>query len=203
MKPQQMADFLKQAGDLLKDKNVISMLTAIDLKTLGNRCQTGKVMRIMPNTPTQVGAGVSLVCATNDFERKDWIIKLLQSSGEVFSVSEQELDQLTVFTGSGPAYVYYFVRSYCRLLERQGYTPELSRHMMQQVFLGAAELMKQSDDSLDIMIDKVTSKGGVTIEAIQYWEQNQLEDLIHQSIKAASARNHELSQAAKNSLKQN
>lgn len=198
-KPQQLDDFIKEAGSLLEGKNIISILTAISTAILCKRFKTNKVLRLMPNTPSLIGEGVLLSHHTNEFESLSLIVDLYQNCGKVAEVTEEQLDELTVFTGSGPAYLFVFAREYVRLLEAKGYDSKLSRDLMNQLFVGASKLMQNEDKDLDQMISEVTSKGGVTIEAVKVLES--LTDTIAESIAQASRRNEELFAAANSSLK--
>lgn len=192
-KPQQLNDFVKEQGNLLKGKTVISLLTAIPLQTLQEKLNTIDVCRVMPNTPAKVGKGVMLAHFAKNFSKKSVVSELFQSCGLVVELEEQKLDQLTVFTGSGPAYIFFIAKIYVDQMQALGIKPDLAEKMIRQLFFGAGELMQHSDYCLQQMIDEVTSKGGVTIEAIRELEGSDISSLIAQSLERALSRNREIS----------
>lgn len=196
-KPQQLQDLASNLKGRLSGKNIISILASTSISSLENALGTNKIIRIMPNTPSALGKGISLLVSaegvTRDFESK--VFQLFQYCGEVIKTkSEKDFDELTVFSGSGPAYVFRFALAYFKKLIDLGYDEAIARKLVDQLFLGSSELMKGDSSSYQEMVDKVTSKGGVTIEAINILEQNSsLDNMVGKSIDNAILRGREIS----------
>lgn len=200
MKPQQLDSFVNQSNDLLEHKNVLSMLTAISISSLQQKLNTKQVARIMPNTPSQIGKGIELFTFSDFFEHQQFCLDFFKPCGRCFEVTEEQLDELTVFTGSGPAYVFYFIQQLTDLLESKGYDRAMAKELIGNLFLGASEYFLKSDRSAHDLIELVTSKGGVTAEAMKVFKEPAFGEYFSRAITRASERNLELASAI-NSLK--
>jgi len=113
-------------------------------------------------------------------------MKLFGAAGETILVNESDLDAITAVSGSGPAYVFYLAEAMQRAAADLG----LARHaplLVQQTILGAARLMRQSDETPEQLRHKVTSPGGTTEAAIRHLDGNKTTDVIINAIKAARA----------------
>lgn len=195
-KPQQLNDLSLKLGEGFKNQKIISILAGTSIESLSNKLNTNMIFRVMPNTPCSLGLGISLIMTAKNVKSEDKIklADLFKTCGEIINVeSEKEFDELTIFSGSGPAYVFRFAKSYFLKLKQLGFSDELSRKLLDQLFLGSAHLMKNSNEDLETMIDKVTSKGGVTIEAIDVLEKNALDKIIDKSIDAGIIRAKQIS----------
>jgi pyrroline-5-carboxylate reductase len=196
-KPQQLTDLALNLKGKLIDKNIVSVLAAINLKTLSEKLQSKNIIRVMPNTPSEIGLGVSLCishtkASTEGFELAK---RFLSPCGEVIELGkEKELDELTIFSGCGPAYLYRFALAYEKEMVTLGYDKSLARRLIEQTFLGSAQLMKNSELEISTLIDNVTSKGGVTIEAVKVLELNGLDKIVSDSVVAAKLRTEQMSQ---------
>ena len=196
-KPQQLAQFAKENNKLLHGTNIISILAATPVKTLKDKLKTKFVTRVMPNTPSLHGEGIELILHSEDvpLDNREKIEKMFKSCGYVYKVSnEEQFEQMTTITGSGPAYVYEFAKAYQEKLKSFGIDEDMSRKLVVQLFKGSTILMENSSDHLQVMIDKVTSKAGVTIEAIDYLRDQGVENTISESINKAVARSNEITQ---------
>lgn len=199
-KPQQFEELaanLTKAFDL-SGKYIISIMAAVPAVSVIDKLGSKMVTRIMPNTPALLGEGVSLA-----FHSKDVTESWRQKSYEYFSAcskvhilnSESLFDQVTTVTGSGPAYVFYFAKTLADNLKAWGVNESDSRAMVTQLFKGAAALMEASPDkNLGTLIDEVTSKGGVTIEAVKVYQEKKLDEISEEALKAAVKRSGELSE---------
>lgn len=195
-KPQQAADLAKSCDGILKNKKILSILTGTSIETLKKLFETDMVVRLMPNTPSLLGLGTILSCHSNEFlsDDKELIQKMFSHCGEFIPLkNEKELDELTVFSGSGPAYIFQLAKIYQQEVIKLGYDEAFSRRLIDQLFVGSSKLM-QHEQSMTYaeQIGKVTSKAGVTIEAIEVLRNSSLEDIIHKSLKAALIRTSEL-----------
>lgn len=196
-KPQQLQQLAMDLNGKLKDQKVISLLAAVNLAKLQKELHTQKVLRVMPNTPSRISQGISLFIAAVDFLDDDIakIKQLFAACSKVFMMdSESQFDAITTISGSGPAYVFYFIQKYIEQAIALGMNTERAKEMVCALFAGATQLVSESSDELSVMIDQVTSKGGVTIEAINVLDNSDIGVTIEQSLHAATKRSKEMTQ---------
>lgn len=203
-KPQQLNDLshmVKNSDLNLKEKHIISILAATPIEALKNKLGAQKISRVMPNTPALIGEGVSLVIHSKEVTHKDkeLVNKFFSACGEVQELKTEELfEKVTTVSGSGPAYVFLFAEALLTKLLNWGLNQEQARNIVNQLFIGSSHLMKnQKQDSLNEMIDKVTSKGGVTIEAINAFKKVGLSDITSSALDQAYARSMEIEREIK------
>ena len=194
VKPQifnQIVDELKET----KVKNVISIMAGVKMAKIKNILPNAQVIRIMPNLPASVGAGMAGIAKDNDAskEANDFTKAIFDSVGKAIFVNESDLDAVTAISGSGPAYVYYFIQSMIKGGIKNGLSEEAAKELTLQTFVGAVEMVKHSKDDLDTMIDRVCSKGGTTIQAIDTFRSYDLDDKIIEGIDKCRIRSEELS----------
>jgi pyrroline-5-carboxylate reductase len=187
-KPQQ----LKSLGDSLKgklaNKDIISILASTSFSSLETHLDSKNIIRIMPNTPSAFGKGISLMISNEAVRAQfeDKVFEIFNHCGEVIKASsEKQFDELTVFSGSGPAYVFRFALSYYKKLIKMGFDEGVSRKLIDQLFSGSSELMVKETSSYESMVSRVTSKGGVTIEAVKVLESSDIDSIVENSIDAA------------------
>ena len=194
IKPQvfnEIAPSLKNA----RVKNVISIMAGVKMAKIKAVLPNANVIRIMPNLPASVGSGMAGIAKDNDatMEANEFTEAIFKSVGDAIFVNEADLDAVTAISGSGPAYVYYFIQSMIKGGVKNGLSEEQSKRLTLQTFQGAIDMVRKSDDPLDIMIDRVCSKGGTTIQAIDTFKNNKLDDIIIEGIDKCKQRSEELS----------
>lgn len=185
-KPQQFHLLSLEIKNQIPEKAlVISMLAGLSLESLKKELAHENIIRIMPNITAQVGLG-SLLIFPKPSERQKKLMGFLEKNSEFFPVkTEEDFDKLMLITGSGPAYLFYFIRSFERYLQKEGLDHELFSLALEDTFLGAIKLMKESPDkSTTDWIEKVSSKGGVTEEALAYFDQKKVDEIIDKAMKA-------------------
>lgn len=197
-KPQQVKDLAKEFNSKLKDKNIVSMLAATSISKLSELFNSNQIMRIMPNTPIGLGHGITLVTKHSDFKNSNEFLTHLKSGSYILETkTEKELDEITVFSGSGPAYVFYFALTLEQKLVSLGYDESESRKIINNLFVGSSVLMNSSKSSLSELLDQVTSKGGVTIEAIKEYQISDLSGITSKAIDKALRRTEQIAQELK------
>lgn len=184
-KPQQINEVKLQFDGRLKNKKIVSMLAATSLDKIHRLFGSKSILRIMPNTPIGLGEGVTLYLSNLKSLSEEFMSLLENGSVNIETDSEVQLDELTVFSGSGPAYVFYFALGLQQKMIKMGYSEKLSRKLINQLFLGSSKLIEHSPLSLDELVDQVTSKGGVTIEAINAYKNAQLNKISSDAIDRA------------------
>lgn len=202
VKPQQLTELAQQLAPLLKDHLVISIAAGIRATDI-SRWLGGyqRLVRAIPNTPTLVRAGVTGLYAlpvVNKRERES-AEAILAAVGTVLWVEQEEmLHTITAISGSGPAYVFYFLEAMQQAGIELGLTADQARQLSLQTFSGAVKLAEQSGADVAMLRSRVTSKGGTTEQAIQVMEKNDIKRKIMLAIHASSIRSQELSEAFAN-----
>lgn len=200
VKPQQMRELaLSLAPQLctLTNKPVVLTIAAgirlQDLQRwLGGHSQ---LARCMPNTPALIGAGISAVYAAPavDAVQRDAIRAVLAAVGQVLWVdSENQLDPATAVSGSGPAYVFYFIEALQQAAIELGFESQSAQQLALETFLGAARLAARSTDPVSVLRERVTSKGGTTERALASLQASAVKQHIVDAVLAANARAIEL-----------
>jgi len=157
------------------------------------------IVRCMPNTPALVGLGASGLYANESVtdEQKLNAEQILQSTGiTVWVAQETELDAVTAISGSGPAYFFLFIEALQQAAEQLGLNKETAASLARQTALGASTMAINKD--VVTLRQQVTSKGGTTEQAIQSFQQNNLQQLVLDATRAAERRSIELAEELAN-----
>jgi len=209
VKPQMMADVLKQIADdseyhIKNRKLIISIAAGLKLSMFEDilyqpldetTTDNLPVIRVMPNTPSLVLEGMSGMCSNSRVTDEDMKTArvILGAMGAVETFSEDQMDGVTAFSGSGPAYFFYFVESMVEAAEAVGLSREEALGLSVKTMKGAAALLESSADAPEVLRKKVTSKGGTTEAALRVMEQSGLKENIVKAVTAAAERSKELS----------
>jgi pyrroline-5-carboxylate reductase len=196
IKPQQLAEVAKSVASFVSGKLIISIAAGIRVTDL-SRWLGGhdNIVRVMPNTPALVQAGVAGLYAMAGVTSEDrrQAETLMRSVGEVVWVNdEQSIDAVTAVSGSGPAYVFYFIEALEQAALDLGLDQQAARKLSLHTFSGAAKLALGSDDAPAVLRAKVTSKGGTTERALSTMEQTKVKQQIVAAVKQAAQRAQEL-----------
>ena len=183
-------------GSLLRNQLVISVAAGIRsadlIRWLGGY---NAVIRVMPNTPAQIRAGVSALFAAPGVsaqQRKQADDILTAVGTTVWLDEESQMDAVTAVSGSGPAYVFYFIEAMQQAARELGLSAEQARDLSLQTFLGASQLALQSVETPDVLRAQVTSKGGTTERALLSMETYGIKAAIVQALHAAADRSREM-----------
>jgi pyrroline-5-carboxylate reductase len=155
----------------------------------------GAIVRCMPNTPALIGMGITGMVAMPGASQaqKDAADSILKAVGQtVWLDDEAQIDPVTALSGSGPAYVFYFLEAMQQAALEMGLSAEQGKALALATFTGAAQLAAQSPDVVEVLRQRVTSKGGTTHAAITSMEAAGVKQAIVAAIKAAAARGREL-----------
>jgi len=196
VKPQQLRDLSIFLGSLLENQLLISIAAGIRSQDLA-RWLGGyqNIVRVMPNTPAQIQAGVSALYAMPEVTAKqhEEAELILAAVGKTLWLDEEsKMDAVTAISGSGPAYVFYFIEAMEQAAIEMGLTEEQARLLSLQTFTGASQLAAQSVETPATLRSQVTSKGGTTESAIMALEAAAVKSAIIKAAKAAAARSIEL-----------
>lgn len=153
------------------------------------------IVRAMPNTPALIGKGMTGLFARPavDAAGKAWVERVVASMGEYLWLDEEsKLDAVTAISGSGPAYVFYFLEAMTEAAVKMGLSPEQGRRLAIATFSGASELAQSSDEPLETLRQRVTSKGGTTYAALSSMENDDIKQRFIRAMQAAQQRAKEL-----------
>jgi pyrroline-5-carboxylate reductase len=173
----------------------LSVMAGIRSQALAQATGSARVVRAMPNTPALIGRGISGLYASPAVtaEERARVEALLRPTGELLWVEREELlDAVTALSGSGPAYVFYFIEAMMRAGVELGLAPAQARQLAVGTFAGAAALAAQSPESPEALRANVTSKGGTTHAAITTLDEHAVMETFVQALHAAARRAREL-----------
>jgi pyrroline-5-carboxylate reductase len=196
VKPQDFSVLALAIKPFLKEDQIIfSVMAGITLKSLEQQLSCSKVVRCMPNIPTQIGMGMTVFTASVNVDRKELFIiqNLINTTGKsVYVENENLIDAATAISGSGPAYVFYFMQSMIKAAVDLGFNESEAELLVNQTFMGSVSIQNSYSLSNEEWIKKVASKGGTTESALKVFEKQSLENSIVEAVKAANNRALEL-----------
>lgn len=194
VKPQVFPEVWPDIEEALKpDALVVSIMAGIPAARIAGG-KPIRVVRVMPNTPSLVGAGAAGIAAGEFATEKDLKVaeKLMGAVGATAFVKEEEIDAVTALSGSGPAYVFYLIEGMLAAAEQMGLEGGVARELALATVIGAARLMQDTGEEAGALRRKVTSKGGTTEAAVNAMEEQGVKESIVAALLAAQARSKEL-----------
>lgn len=196
VKPQNLADVMKEVSGLFQPNQVVlSIIAGAGIDTLCQGLNHRHVVRSMPNTPAQIGEGITVWAATAEVTeiQKERVGYILGATGkEIFVDDEKYLDMATAVSGSGPAYFFLFVESLVDSAVKIGLPRDTAEKLVLQTMLGSASLIEKSGKSPAELRKMVTSPGGTTAEALLKFDDGGFRQLVMQAVAAAYNRAKEL-----------
>jgi len=160
----------------------LSIMAGVKIETISNALGAKKIIRAMPNLPAQIGMGMTAFTSSNEVTRIELVMvqNLLNTTGKTIYVEkEKAIDAATAISGSGPAYVFYFMDAMMKAAKGMGFNDSESELLVKQTFRGAVDLYKKNNLSCEEWILKVASKGGTTEAAMKCYREKELyEDII-------------------------
>jgi pyrroline-5-carboxylate reductase len=196
VKPYHTDDLFSKVKHLMQtDQIVVSIMAGVTIQSIQDGLGVRKVVRAMPNLPAQVGKGLTSFTASDEVSRLELstVENLLSTTGKsVHLDTENDIDASTGISGSGPAYVFYFMQSMMDAAKKMGFSDHDSKILVSQTFEGAVELFNKSDLSPASWMKRVASKGGTTRAALDSMEENNVKKLIEEAAYAAFNRAVEL-----------
>ena len=195
VKPQTFKDAAAQANAHTQDALHLSVAAGIRSDSIAQWLGSERVVRTMPNTPALVGKGMSALFArpvVGEAERAQ-VEAIMATTGQFLWVdSEKQLDAVTALSGSGPAYVFYFLEAMTRAGVAMGLPEGQAHQLAVGTFVGASELALRSSEMPAVLRDRVTSKGGTTYAALQSMEHDAVSAKFEAAMRAAEHRAQEL-----------
>jgi len=195
VKPFQMDEVLRDINACTKaSKLIISIAAGVTLERLMVGGSQHRYARVMPNTPSLVGAGASAYClsSTQNEGDADFIQTFLSSVGVTAEVSETQMDAVTGLSGSGPAYIFLLIEALSDGGVRNGLPRDLATKLASQTVMGAAKMQLETGLHPGVLKDQVTSPGGTTITGINALENAAFRSAIINAVSAATEKSKQL-----------
>ena len=195
VKPQQLREVCGQLQPMLQGQLVISIAAGIRVSDIARWLGTEKMVRAMPNTPALIRRGVTGLYAMPavDEHAREQAEAILEAVGSTLWVEDESLlDGVTAISGSGPAYVFYFIEAMQQAARELGLDELQARQLVLDTFIGAAKLADDSREDVATLRARVTSKNGTTERALLSMEANRVQQHIIAAAHAAAARSREL-----------
>ncbi|MBI5399780.1 pyrroline-5-carboxylate reductase [Candidatus Saganbacteria bacterium] len=190
--------FLSVVKDLTvkPDKLVVSIAAGVTLDFLENAFPQVPVVRVMPNNPALVKAGMTAISTGPNVSRDKLLLveKIFSAVGEIVHVEEKHMDAVTGLSGSGPAYVYLMIEALTAAGRELGLAAAVSEKLALQTVWGAAQTMLKTGQSAAQLREMVTSPGGTTLAGLKVLEEKQFFLVLVEAVKAAAVRAQQLSQ---------
>ena len=196
VKPQSAVEMYSSLRPHLQESQVvISIMAGVTMTALEKGLGHGALVRVMPNTPAQVGMGMNVYFAakaiTPDQLRE--VEALLNACGESLAVStEDAIDAATAISGSGPAYVFFMAEHWMNAAGRMGFSGKDAEMLIRQTLVGATELWRQSGLHPAVLRSQVTSKGGTTAAALEVFGEKGVGEGFEEGVTRAYHRAKEL-----------
>ena len=195
VKPQQMQELAIQMAPLLTGQLIISIAAGIRAHDLARWLGTENIVRAMPNTPALIRSGITGLYplpAVGAAQRHDAQTIMTAVGSTLWLESETMMDAVTAVSGSGPAYVFYFIEAMQQAALELGFNPQDARRLVLDTFMGATKLAESSTEEVSVLRARVTSKNGTTEKALLSMENNQVKPHIVAAVNAANMRSQEM-----------
>ena len=195
VKPQTFVQAALECAQWVNAALHLSVMAGIRIAAISQSLRTERVVRAMPNTPALIGQGIAGMFApltVSDAERT-FAEQVLQATGSTLWVgAEADLDAVTALSGSGPAYVFYFIEAMMQAAVEMGLSPDVGRRLALATFSGATALAQGSPEAPATLRERVTSKGGTTHAALLCLEQRGVRAAFVEALHAARQRARDL-----------
>jgi len=195
VKPQTFCEAAQQSRAYTQNALHLSVAAGIRSSTIAGWLGSERVVRAMPNTPALIGQGMTALFARPAATAADRLVieRVVQTTGDYLWLDEEaQLDAVTALSGSGPAYVFYFIEAMIEAGAGMGLSPEQARRLAIGTFVGASALAQQATEPPEMLRARVTSKGGTTHAALMSMEQAGIKAQFMQAMQAARHRASEM-----------
>ncbi len=196
VKPQDCQRLFETLKPLVDPQQVfLSIMAGVKIQTIADALGVHKVIRAMPNLPAQVGMGMTAFTSSDEVTRIELVMvqNLINTTGKTIYVeNEAAIDAATAISGSGPAYVFYFMDAMMQAARQMGFSNSEAELLVKQTFRGAVDLYNKSDLSCAEWIQRVSSRGGTTEAAMKSFTNNSVHMDIIEGSRAALLRAEEL-----------
>lgn len=196
VKPQFLTEAVKDIKTSInRDTVIISIVAGATKQSIDNLFGFDtKSVLVMPNTPLMIGQGATAIAKndTLDSDKFSFVCDMFSASGMVCLIDEDKLKEIIPINGSSPAYIYNFAKQFINYANEVGIDAKMAKQLFAQTLIGSANMMLQSDDSIDTLIDKVCSKGGTTIAGLDKMKSLGFDECVIEGLKSCTQRAYEL-----------
>jgi len=195
VKPQRLSAVMKEIKGVRPEALVLSIIAGASLKKIGTGLKHKAVVRSMPNTPAQIGEGITVWCASEAVSagQKETAQAILSALGrDVFVEDEHYLDMATALSGTGPAYVFMFMEALIDAGVHMGFPRRIAEQLVVQTIQGSVSYYENAERHPATLRNQVTSPGGTSAEALYYLEKAGFRTAISRAVWAAYQRSLEL-----------
>lgn len=189
VKPQDAGNLFEKIRPMVDPQQVfLSIMAGVRMSTIAQAVGLKKIIRAMPNLPAQIGMGMTAFTSTDEVTRIELVTvqNLINTTGKsIYVENESLIDAATAISGSGPAYVWFFMDAMIAAAKQVGFKDSEAELLVSQTFQGAIDLFHQSNFSCEEWIKKVASKGGTTEAALASFGQNAVfQDIVTGAVAA-------------------
>ena len=198
VKPQTFKDAALQTRQHIQTALQLSVAAGIRSNSIAQWLGTERVVRSMPNTPALISQGITALFARSaaTADDKSAVERVIKTTGDyLWLENEAQLDAVTALSGSGPAYVFYFIEAMIDAGVEMGLNRDQARQLAVATFYGSSALAKAANEPPEILRARVTSKGGTTYAAINCMDEDHIKTLFIRAMQAAKQRALELGDA--------
>lgn len=196
VKPQDAPQVFEQIRPMIRQEQImVSIMAGVTIKTLRESLRVNKIIRAMPNLPSQISHGMTVFTSTEEVDRSELVVvqNLLNTTGKTLYVDDERLiDSATAISGSGPAYVFFFMESLMEAAVKLGFTEAQAELLSWQTFQGTVDLFHKNDFTCREWIQRVSSRGGTTEAALKTYDVENVKAGIIKGSEAAYRRAREL-----------
>ena len=196
VKPQ---DFAALAEDMIPfmrpNQLILSIMAGISIESMSTMLKTDKIIRAMPNLPSQVGQGMTVFTTTEAVSRSELlqVHNLLNTTGKTLYVDQEiQIDAATAISGSGPGYVFFIMNAMVDVAKKLGFSNSEAQLLVRQTFHGSIDLLNQDELQASDWVARVASKGGTTEAALRSFQEDQFLPALERGLTAAFERAQEL-----------
>lgn len=194
VKPQNFDEVLGQLAPFMKGKCALSIAAGISTLYLKSRLSGAMVVRVMPNTPLQVGRGATAVAAAPEVpdELFGWLCSLFAAAGEVAVIPESQMDDIIAVSGSSPAFFFRMAAAMVAEAEQAGIDPALALRMAARTMEGSAAMLLESGKTAQELETMVCSPGGTTLAALSAFDEFRFDEMYREAARRCAQRSREL-----------
>ena len=196
VKPQNYSEVLQDIKSVADESKIfVSIAAGISISYVRNELSLNcPVVRVMPNTPLLLGKGASALCPSENISADDFetVKKMFSLSGTVEVIEEEHMNEIISVNGSSPAYIYLFAKVMADYAKSCGIDYDKAMNLICATLEGSAEMLRNSGDDAETLIQKVSSKGGTTIAALNKLREYNFEEAVTEAMKACTNRAEEL-----------
>jgi len=197
IKPQQLDEVLDEIAGVVTESTVIVSICAgisdeyIASKTISN----AKVVLVMPNTPLLLGEGATALSKADSVSDDEFrlVCDIFGSCGEYAVISKDKMKEIIAINGSSPAFIYLYAKAFIDYAKSENISEDVAKTLFAKTLIGSAKMITDSGNTIDELINMVSSKGGTTIAGLEQLRAGDLEETVYNACKACTKRAYELS----------